>query len=211
MRKVRTYVYAAWLMAAIVLGAIWAQQSNTTTITVSAGGAGTAAGLADITSVGDVVLFTYYADEDDDSFDGAYIAEDAVGTIVPDSTTLDQDDGDNMVKTTTEVTNILYKIRTADTGRYMITILLTNVDKLVKAYSYLNLEITAYESDSTFNDLGNEEDSEWITLSNGRVVLYVEGSNYYVIKITDGVFYCIDTDPTDGSLSPSFYIMVDQA
>ncbi|RLI24007.1 hypothetical protein DRO58_07940, partial [Candidatus Bathyarchaeota archaeon] len=102
----------------------------------------------------------------------------------------------------------IYNITTVDTGRYMITIFLTNVDELVKAYSYLNLEITAYKSDSNFNPQ-TEVESEWITLSNGRVVLYVEGSNYYVIKITDGVFYCIETDGVN--LNPSFYIMVDQA
>jgi len=189
MNKAKMYALAAWIIAAVLIGATWAQQSSSTTITVSAGGV--AGGLAEIKTEG-LTGPTWSP------------IEGVVGSVTAGN---------------------LYKIKTADAGRYMITLFFTDVDELVQAYSYLNLNVTIYKISSTDYEsatLGSGlpsgavlDATEWLTLSNGRVILYVSGSQHYLVRVDSGVFYCISTDP-DGNgdmdeLSPEFYIMVNQA
>jgi len=191
MNKIKMYAVTAWVIAAILLGATWANTSNTTSISVTPSGVGTENLLASVTGQTDeVILYTYKEGN------RCYITEDAVGTVY----TRDDDDDD--------IAGEIYEIQVADTGRYRVTIFLTNIDELVKAYSYLNLEITAVDSGN------NTEDSAWLTLSNGQIILYVDGdtNKTYHIKVTDGVFYCIDANPGEGgSLTPQFYCIVEQA
>ncbi|MHA1632559.1 MAG: hypothetical protein ACTSXC_07130 [Candidatus Freyarchaeota archaeon] len=179
--KAKAYAIAAWLLAAAILGAAWTQQSGSTTVTVEPGG---------------VLGGAFYSIETDQTKIGAppnftNVVEGAVGYVTNGS---------------------LYGINVSDTGRYMITIFLTNVDELVQAYSYLNLNVTIYNATITnenWSTEGKPLDSQWLTLANGRVILYVDNCLHYLVKIDDGVFYCISTK--EGSLSPKLYVMVDQA
>jgi hypothetical protein len=106
----------------------------------------------------------------------------------------------------------LYNISAADTGRFMIRLILTDSDELAQAYSYFNLNITIYATGSTYNvDTGTKKASEWlVTMSSGGVVFYVSGSQYYVVRVDDGAYYCTSTSNSD-NLSPEFYLMVDDA
>jgi hypothetical protein len=185
MNKAKMYGFAMWLIAAALLGATWAQQSSSTSITVSAGGVGTGQ-LANISTEG--ITGPSWSP-----------IEGAVGSVTAGN---------------------LYKIQVPDSGQYMITLFLTDVDELVQAYSYLNLNVTIYAiSSDDYNNasLGQTlpagatlKATEWLTLSSGRVILYVTGSAYYLVRVDDGVFYCTSTSDTD-NLGPEFYIMVDQA
>jgi len=96
---------------------------------------------------------------------------------------------------------------------------LTDVDELVQAYSYLNFNVEIYKisapnyKSSLLGTLPNKatlSTTQWLTLSSGRVILYASGSEYYLVRISDGVFYCISASVPD-NLSPEFYILVDQA
>lgn len=202
--KAKTYAFMAWLLLVVLLGVTWTVNNNTTTISVSAGSATTSGGVADIIAVeNDVVLYNSYRDGDGDGVYEYDVTAEKVGKVVDAGTNVD------FGTTTKTVNNLLYKIKTADTGRYMVIIFITNVDELIHAYGYLNLNITIYNSDSSWTK-NTKEDSGWITLMSGHVTLFVEGNNYYVIGVPDGVFYCINASDSN-NLVPRFYIMVEQA
>lgn len=183
MNKAKTYAFAAWLIASVLLGVTWAADSGGTGITVAAGGVGGA--LAEVITTG-VTGPTWSP---------------ITGAAKP------------------VVAGNLYKIRVPDTGRYMFTLFLTDVDELVQAYSYLNFNVTIYKISaanyaadltSTLPVGATPITKQWLTLSSGRVILYVTSSEYYLVRIPDGVFYCISASIPD-DLSPEFYILVDQA
>jgi len=114
----------------------------------------------------------------------------------------------------------LYNITVADTGRYMITLFYTNPDQLIQAYSYLNLNITIYQSsavnESTWKPTATNaaNATQYLTLSSARVILYVGGpdntATSYIVRVDGGIFYCTSTK-SENNLMPSFYILVDQA
>ncbi len=106
----------------------------------------------------------------------------------------------------------LYNISVADTGRFMIRLFLVDTDELSQAYAYFNLNITVYGTDSDYDVTGGtKKDTEWlVAVSGGGVVLYVSGSQYYVVRVDDGVYYCTSTGSSD-NLSPEFYLIIDDA
>jgi len=103
----------------------------------------------------------------------------------------------------------LFNFTVPDTGRYMVTLFLTDVNELVQAYSYLNLNVTIVQATSAWTE-STQETSDWLTLTNGHVVLYVDGNTRYIVKIAQGVYYCTESSNQD-NLSPEFYIKIDQA
>ena len=216
MNKLKGYAFAAWLIAAVLLGATWTQTRSVGTGQIQAGGISGA--LADITTnstkIGSTPSWSPIAN--------------SVGAV-PSTSAING------------LTGSLYGITVPDTGRYMVTIFFTNPDKLSEAYSYLNLNITIYKV-TIANDTGwyvgdykasetAQSDSkllwpaeckvatQYITLSSARVILYVSGSTTvssgiesgykYIVAVPEGVFYCTTTDGV--TLSPSFYILVEQA
>ncbi len=200
--KAKTYVIATWLIAVVLLGATWAATSSTGTVTISAGGVGggdLAAVITDPAKIGVSPSWKPIAG--------------AVGAI-PSTNAIDGKNGS------------LYGITVPDSGRYMATIFFTNPDKLSGAYSYLNLNVAIYKVTNasttlwTYLDPANKVDSEYITLSSARVVLYFSGASKttevsldgyrYVVYVPNGVFYCTNA-ANAVSNAPLFYIMVDQA
>jgi hypothetical protein len=97
------------------------------------------------------------------------------------------------------------------TGNLLIMLYVTNVGDLADCYSYLNMQVQAYDYDSSANSYTSKSLDLYLTLSNGYVsfILPQASGDGYVITIDGGSWYCFDAD--GGSLSPSFYIDVRQA
>jgi len=190
MNKLKTYAMAAWLIAAVLLGATWAQTSATVSPEVSVGGVGGALFSLETSAsrIGSAPILYNVGDGT-----SSQIVAGAVGKVKEGS---------------------LYGINVSDTGRYMVTLFFTNPVELSSAYSYLNLNITIYKATASSGSwtLGDAVSgaTQYITLSSARVILYVEGSTSYIVEVAGGVFYCTST-AVAANLSPSFYILVDQA
>jgi hypothetical protein len=84
-----------------------------------------------------------------------------------------------------------------------LTLYLNNPEKLSKAYSYLNMNITVYEANDNANPTSwlNPKNA-YLSLTNGYISFDLTGGKKYSISVDGGSFYCMTTDET---LAPSFF------
>lgn len=100
---------------------------------------------------------------------------------------------------------------TGYTGRLLVMLYLTNVGELADSYTYMNLQVQAYDYDGTASTWTSESLDVYLTISSGYItfILSQATGDGYIITVDGGSWYCFDAD--GGILSPSFYIEVLQA
>ena len=97
-----------------------------------------------------------------------------------------------------------------------VTLYITNAEELTHNYRYLILEVGVYVqgNDGEWEKAsGNNSESipdTFITMRNSRVSFTLAGYANYKLTIDSGSFNCITANVDDGSLSPQFYLEVDQ-
>lgn len=122
----------------------------------------------------------------------------------------------------------LYTVHPNSDGDVVLTVYLTNADKLAKDYTYLNLNVTVYvgtyTNDSAAPTWGSPlvpatdastnaaVTTQLLTLNNGYVTFYLTGitaaSQIYGVSIDSGSDYAISSNTSTGSLSPAFTVTV---
>ena len=107
-----------------------------------------------------------------------------------------------------------------DTGTVeaMAFVYLTNAGDLAGCYSYLNMGLTLWYSDTTASTYttttGTDTPDDWLTLTSGYVSFDLNETAVvtYAITLDEVSWYCTDgtCNGAGGDLSPSFYIHVIQ-
>jgi len=99
----------------------------------------------------------------------------------------------------------------------VVTLHLTNSAELIHNYRYLILKVRVYiETEggkwekAPLNN-GEPIPDTFITMRNGQVSFVLAGLAKYKIAIDGGSFYSFTVNTHEGSLSPQFYLTVDQA
>jgi hypothetical protein len=123
----------------------------------------------------------------------------------------------------------LYYINASGTqGNVLVSLFLTNPDKLSVNYTYLNMQVNVYVKGSKYvaptalvvgvNDWeqaslvgGSLIGNVYLNLTNGFVSFLLPGNKEYVVTIDSGTFYSINNDTSTGALSPTFNATVTAA
>jgi len=98
----------------------------------------------------------------------------------------------------------------------VVTLYITNAQELIGCYRYLILKVGVYvESNAGQWDKapmanGGLIPDTFITMRDARVSFTLPGYTKYKATIDSGSFYCTNTEADGGSLSPQFYLTVDQ-
>ncbi|MFC1990998.1 hypothetical protein ACFLU9_02475 [Chloroflexota bacterium] len=101
-------------------------------------------------------------------------------------------------------------------GDILITLHITNTNELIHHYRYLILKVGVYaqtgieqwqEASAADGELVSDI---YITLRNGQVSANLAGHMEYKVAIESGSFYRFTANADGGSLSPRFYLAVDQ-
>ena len=101
-------------------------------------------------------------------------------------------------------------------GDIVITLHITNTSELIHYYRYLILKVGVYaqagiDQWQEASGAGGElVPGAYITLRNGQVSVNLPGYMKYKVAIDSGSFYCFTVNADGGSLSPRFYMTVDQ-
>ena len=99
----------------------------------------------------------------------------------------------------------------------LVTLYITNTHDLSHCYNYLILKVGIYvESNTDEWAIATSYDGQpisdtFITMRNGQVKYTLPGNTKYRVTIDSGSFYCITANTDSGSISPQFYLTVDQA
>jgi len=183
LKKAKVYALGAWVLVAVLLGATWAVNSGSTTVSVS-----TTAGMSTLATVTSATVTPSWSP-----------IVGAVGSItggnlynftVPDTSTY-------------AVTLFLPNVYNLVHGYSYLNM---NITVFTKSQTAAENTWT-YTSDKRASSTGS--DTAYLTLANGQVILYVSGSRYYVVRLVSGVFYCTSSSST--YLTPSYYVEVSQA
>jgi hypothetical protein len=98
----------------------------------------------------------------------------------------------------------LYIVNLTGQDDRRLTLYLNNPEKLSKAYSYLNMNITVYKSNGADPTVWTSIDDAFLTLINGYISFDLEGEYEYSISIDGGSYYTMTT-AVPGNLSPDFF------
>jgi hypothetical protein len=97
-----------------------------------------------------------------------------------------------------------------------VTLYLTNTRELIHSYRYLILKVGLYNktADGEWQKVtehnGEPIPDTFITMRNGQVSFTLPGYADYKLTIDGGSFYSYGAEAGEGSLSPSFYLEIDQ-
>jgi hypothetical protein len=112
--------------------------------------------------------------------------------------------------------DLFYIDATDDPADINVTLYLTNTQELVHNYRYLILKVGLYSKvadgdwqKATGSDSKPLTDT-FITLLNGQVSFTIPGYTRYKVTIEEGSFYCYGAKASKGSLSPNFYLEIEQ-
>jgi len=116
-----------------------------------------------------------------------------------------------------ETGDLFYVDATGNAADTVVTLHLTNASELVHNYRYLTLKVGVYVE----TDEGEwEKAAQWngepipdtfITMRNGQVSFTLVGLAKYKVAIDGGSFNSFTGNAEEGSLSPQFFLTVDQA
>lgn len=104
----------------------------------------------------------------------------------------------------------LYNVTTpGNPDNLRMTLYLNNPAKLSNDYSYLNLNVSVYEKNTSATGNYTLRKSKTLALTDGYVTFNVNQttSGTYSISISGGSFYA-DSNSPNGTLSPSYYLKV---
>lgn len=98
---------------------------------------------------------------------------------------------------------------------FSVSLYLTNAADLIHAYRYLILEVTVFSVDGNgirqlveLPDNG-ADNGKYLTLRNGSVSLYLNGSLNYVVTISHGSYHSLPAPAGGETMMPEFYIAVE--
>lgn len=112
--------------------------------------------------------------------------------------------------------DLFYIDATDNPADIVTTLYITNAQELVGCYRNLILRVGVYtegvggEWEKASLSNGEPVPETFITMRNGQVSFTLSGLTEYKITIDGGSFYCITTSTGSSSLSPQFYLEVDE-
>lgn len=113
--------------------------------------------------------------------------------------------------------NLFYVDTSRTSADTVATLYLTNTEELIHHYRYLTLKVGLYvESNDGVWEKASGQNSgpvpnTYLTLWNGRVSFTLVGYAKYRVTVDGGNFYSITGNANGSSLSPRFYLAVEQA
>lgn len=94
-----------------------------------------------------------------------------------------------------------------------VTLHITNADELIHSYRYLILKVGVYVENGTgiWEKVtaadGKALPETFVTLQDARASFTLLGLAKYKVTIDGGSFYCVNANPSEGTISPQFYLV----